>query len=390
MKQYIDLVTRILEEGGASDDRTGTGTIKIFGHQSIYNMDDGFPLLTLKNTWMKGVTHELLWLLGCHMKDDKYKNLEMTNIKYMVDNNVNIWNEWAHERYIKECNAEVERLRESGALVDYQELSLEKYIEYIKNGNEFSGESAEQFAKEAGKLGPVYGKQWVDWNKFAINHDTEKGTSILLNPVNQIQTVIDKLTKGHKNFNPMDRGLVVSAWNVGELDDMALRPCHAFFQFQARELTSRERMSISENYGNNHGVQANWDVEKGYLHKVCDDWGVPKYELSLQLYQRSADTFLGVPFNIASYSLLLHMFCHVTGMKPGKFVHSFGDAHLYSNHKEQVEELLSRTNNGTYYGPELPTIWLNPEVKNIFDFTYDDIKVVDYKPFPTIKAEVSV
>ena len=332
MKQYVDLVERILKEGGASDDRTGTGTIKIFGHQSIYNMDDGFPLLTLKNTWMKGVTHELLWLLGCHMKDDKYKNLEMTNIKYMVDNKVHIWDEWADE-----------------------------------NGN----------------LGPVYGKQWVDWNKFSINHDTEKGTSLILNPINQIQIVIDKLTKGHKNFNPMDRGLVVSAWNVGELDDMALRPCHAFFQFQARELSFEERENLY------------WEkFEVGTMELKTDDTfndvGIPKYELSLQLYQRSADTFLGVPFNIASYSLLLHMFCHVTNMKPGKFVHTFGDAHLYKNHKEQVEELISRTKNSTYYGPELPTIWLNPEVKNIFDFTYDDIKVIDYKPLPTIKAEVSV
>jgi len=188
---------------------------------------------------------------------------------------------------------------------------------------------------------------------------------------------------------------------------MALRPCHAFFQFQARELTSRERMNISVNYGNTNGVDANWDVEKGYLHGVCDGWGVPKYELSLQLYQRSADTFLGVPFNIASYSLLLHMMCHVTGMKPGKFVHTFGDAHLYSNHKDQVNELLDRTySNGSgginfwenknihympdVYGPELPSIWLNPDVKNIFDFQYDDIKILDYKPLPAIKAKVSV
>lgn len=345
MKQYIDLVTRILEEGGASDDRTGTGTIKIFGHQSTYNMDDGFPLLTLKNTWMKGVTHELLWLLGCHTKDDKYKNLEMTNIKYMVDNKVHIWDEWADE-----------------------------------NGN----------------LGPVYGKQWVDWNKFSINHDTEKGTSLILNPINQIQIVIDKLTKGHKNFNPMDRGLVVSAWNVGELEQMALRPCHAFFQFQARELSHDER--VKEEYqirlrkaGPGKFVSPGvWTTEPGPNKEALDRLNVPKYELSLQLYQRSADTFLGVPFNIASYSLLLHMFCHVTNMKPGKFVHTFGDAHLYKNHKEQVEELISRTKNSTYYGPELPTIWLNPEVKNIFDFTYDDIEVRDYNPLPTIKAEVSV
>lgn len=365
MKQYVDLVTRIIREGSESDDRTGTGTIKIFGHQSVYNMDDGFPLLTLKKTWMPGVTHELLWFLGNHRKLDAYKDLPQTNIKYLVDNKVHIWDEWADEY---------------------------------------------------GNLGPVYGKQWTDWGGwFSPGHWNGETNSLgkYFNGINQIQEIVDKLTKGHNKFNPMDRGLIVSAWNVGELDDMALRPCHAFFQFQARELTAIERMNISVNYGNKNDIKANWDVGKGYLHKVCDDWGVPRYELSLQLYQRSADTFLGVPFNIASYSLLLHMVCHVTGMKPGKFVHTFGDAHLYLNHKEQVNKFLSRTLNpqpedgafeegkiydffngdtttGPYDGPKLPTLWLNPEVKNIFDFQYEDIKVLDYNPLPHISAPVAV
>lgn len=350
MKQYIDLVERIIKEGHQSDDRTGTGTIKIFGHQSTYNMDDGFPLLTLKNTWMPGVTHELLWLLGCHMKDEKYSNLSLTNIKYLVDNKVHIWDEWADDN---------------------------------------------------GDLGPVYGQQWVDWKPLKNYVFKPEG-------INQIQIVIDKLTKGHKNFNPMDRGLVVSAWNVGDLDQMALRPCHAFFQFQSRELSIDERMSTLT-----MDARKTWRIEES--HDYLDtNTNVPKYELSLQLYQRSADTFLGVPFNIASYSLLLHMVCHVTGMKPGKFVHTFGDAHLYSNHKEQVNMLLSRTFNptanseefvegelfdfynsnnkesGLYYGPKLPSIWLNPEIKDIFDFQFDDIKVLDYKPLPAIKAPVAI
>jgi thymidylate synthase len=198
MKQYIELITRIIKEGHESGDRTGVGTTKIFGHQSTYNMDDGFPLLTLKKTWMPGVTHELLWLLGCHMKDERYKDLPMTNIKYLKDNKVGIWDEWADED---------------------------------------------------GNLGPVYGKQWVDWNhKLGTSRTT--GASVmsddnLLNEsegINQIQIVIDKLTEGHEKFNPMDRGLIVSAWNVGDLDEMALRPCHAFFQFQARELSHDERV----------------------------------------------------------------------------------------------------------------------------------------------------
>lgn len=369
MKQYVDLVERILKEGHQSDDRTGTGTIKIFGHQSTYDMDDGFPLLTLKKTWMPGVTHELLWLLGCHTKLDEYKNLPMTNIKYLTDNKVHIWDEWANER---------------------------------------------------GNLGSVYGEQWVQWERVPRTPEEVD------NPVeiNQIQVVIDKLTEGHENFNPMDRGLVVSAWNVGELDQMALRPCHAFFQFQARELSVDERKEI---YRNSHSGNLmkdevdNWDYNHDFFDKYRQQ-NIPKYELSLQLYQRSADTFLGVPFNIASYSLLLHMVCHVTGMKPGRFVHTFGDAHLYSNHKDQVNKLLSRTNNykfhasdnpdistfkdvepvdyfstdehqwpvQMYMGPKLPTLWLNPKVKGIFDFQYDDIKVIDYEPLPTIKAEVSV
>lgn len=372
MKQYVDLVVRIIKEGNYSDDRTGVGTVKIFGHQSTYDMKDGFPLLTLKNTWMKGVTHELLWLLGNHKKLEDYKNLDITNIKYLVDNKVHIWDEWA---------------------------------------------------SESGDLGPVYGKQWVDWGGYYSSghwNGETNSTGKHWNGINQIQAVVDKLTKGHKNFNPMDRGLIVSAWNVGELDQMALRPCHAFFQFQARELSFKEREEI-------FWSKTEVSTMEVKTHESFDGI-VPRYELSLQLYQRSADVFLGVPFNIASYALLLHMVCHVTGMKPGKFVHTFGDAHLYSNHREQVDRLLTRTehnfeyyqsinpkesfseierkiiendlindfweipeiSNGAYYGPNLPTLWLNPEIKNIFDFQYSDIKVLDYNPLPTIPAPVAV
>lgn len=363
MKQYTDLLHRIIQEGHESSDRTGTGTVKIFGHQSVYDINDGFPLLTLKRTWFPGVAHELLWFLGNHTKLDEYKDLPMTNIKYLVDNKVHIWDEWADED---------------------------------------------------GNLGPVYGKQWVDWDTYwHENGETRKGGNHCMGEgINQIQTIIDKLTEGHKNFNPMDRGLIVSAWNVGELDQMALRPCHAFFQFQARELSHDERVKLMdinpEDYPHIDALEEMREILKGSgkSEEVFEKNGIPKYELSLQLYQRSADTFLGVPFNIASYSLLLYMVCHVTGMKPGKFVHTFGDAHIYSNHKDQVNQLLDRTYTGgaggidfwdkkiTYmpdtYGPKLPTLWLNPEVKNIFDFQYGDIKVVDYNPLSTIKAEVAV
>lgn len=350
MKQYLHLLERVIKEGRDSGDRTGVGTRKIFGHQSSYNMSEGFPLLTIKNTWMKGVTHELLWLLGNHKNLALYKDSSITNINYLVDNKVHIWDEWADQN---------------------------------------------------GDLGPVYGKQWVDWERKNEFGETDN--------VNQIQNVINKLTEGHEDFNPMDRGLVVSAWNAADLDKMALRPCHAFFQFQASELSLLERIVIY-NSEKGDGWKKLGDIPE---HSKClegelDEANIPKYELSLQLYQRSSDIFLGVPFNIASYALLLHMFCHVTGMKPGKFVHTFGDAHIYSNHRSQVSELLSRTlqdpkeqltedifnhknwSLGSYEGPELPTLWLNPEIKNIFDFQYEDIKVLNYKPLPTIKADVAI
>jgi thymidylate synthase len=564
MKQYVDLVTRIIREGSKSDDRTGTGTIKIFGHQSVYNMDDGFPLLTLKKTWMPGVTHELLWFLGNHRKLDAYKDLPQTNIKYLVDNKVHIWDEWSHNigdypndlrldgwvkiktkkekdyysgdystngvnakknsiddklrnqwvKMMKRCynenNHNFQHYGAKGVFVDkrwhdpslfiedvksiqnwnlklnswndfeldkdyyganyysketcvwlhtsenniyignpvkiksgYKETIYHSYKQaekktsipsttlqrWAKNGvpkilkgnnKKYIGIEVSELTKEGyvyrklftdGNLGPVYGKQWTDWGGwFSSGHWNGETNSLgkHFNGINQIQEIVDKLTRGHKKFNPMDRGLIVSAWNVGELGSMALRPCHAFFQFQARELSRDERVQLYiDEYAPGISELAGFEDAK------LNTRNIPKYELSLQLYQRSADTFLGVPFNIASYALLLHMVCHVTGMKPGKFVHTFGDAHLYLNHKEQVNKFLSRTLNphpedgafeegeiydffdgdtttGPYYGPKLPTLWLNPEVKNIFEFQYEDIKVLDYKPFPHISAPVAV
>ncbi len=349
MKQYVDLVTRILEEGSQQEDRTGVGTISMFGHQSVYNMKDGFPLLTLKKTWMPGVIHELLWLLGNHKRLEQYKDLPLTNIKYLVDNKVHIWDEWADE-----------------------------------NGN----------------LGPVYGEQWTNWPSV-VNDEMGPTFENKITHINQIQIAIDKL----KN-NPKDRGIMVSAWNVSDLDNMALRPCHALFQFKAEPLTYFERYEIYENLVSQRGGIDTCDVK---TEEILDQKGIPKYKLSLQLYQRSADTFLGVPFNIASYSLLLHMVAQVTNMVPAKFIHTFGDAHLYLNHKEQVNDLLQRTlpeDNikidfyenkksasifvGNDYGPALPKIQLNPKIKDIFDFQYNDIQLLDYNPLKTISAPVAI
>ena len=264
MKQYLDLLNRILTEGHKKTDRTGTGTISVFGNQMRFNLEDGFPLLTTKKLHLKSIIYELLWFL----RGD-------TNVHWLQELGVRIWNEWADEN---------------------------------------------------GELGPVYGHQWRSWP------DYNGGT------IDQIQNVID-LIKHH----PDSRRMVVSAWNPAEIEQMALPPCHCLFQFY-----------------------------------VADG------RLSLQLYQRSADSFLGVPFNIASYALLLMMMAQVTGLKPGDFVHTTGDTHLYLNHLEQAHLQLTRTPR------KLPTMKINPDVKNLFDFKYEDFELVGYDPYDHIKATVSV
>lgn len=264
MKQYLDLLKRITTEGVKKEDRTGTGTISVFGHQMRFNLEDGFPLLTTKKLHLKSIIHELLWFL----KGD-------TNVKYLQENGVRIWNEWADEN---------------------------------------------------GDLGHIYGYQWRSWPDYNGGH------------IDQISEVIDTI----KN-NPNSRRIIVNAWNVADLDNMNLPPCHMFFQFY-----------------------------------VADG------KLSLQMYQRSADTFLGVPFNIASYALLLMMVAQVTGLKPGEFIHTTGDTHLYVNHLEQVQLQLTREPR------PLPKMKINPDVKSIFDFKYEDFELVDYDPHPHIKGVVAV
>lgn len=264
MKQYLQLLNRILTEGVKKDDRTGTGTLSVFGNQMRFDLSDGFPLLTTKKLHLKSIIYELLWFL----RGD-------TNIKYLKDHGVSIWDEWADAN---------------------------------------------------GELGPVYGHQWRSWP------DYNGGT------IDQISAVIDQI-----KHHPESRRMIVSAWNVAEVPQMALPPCHCMFQFY-----------------------------------------VANGKLSLQLYQRSADTFLGVPFNIASYALLLMMVAQVTGLKPGEFIHTTGDTHLYLNHIEQAKLQLSREPR------PLPTMRLNPDVKDIFSFKYEDFLLENYNPWPHIKAEVSV
>ncbi len=264
MEQYHQLLKRVLDEGVQKGDRTGTGTISVFGHQMRFDLADGFPAITTKRLHMHSVIHELLWFLSGD-----------TNVRYLQENKVRIWNEWADEN---------------------------------------------------GELGPVYGAQWRSW-------PTKDGRII-----DQISELIESLKQ-----NPNSRRHIVSAWNVGELENMALPPCHTFFQFY-----------------------------------------VANGRLSCQLYQRSADVFLGVPFNIASYALLLMMVAQVTGYEAGDFVHTFGDTHIYLNHLEQVHLQLGRDEY------PLPTMRINPDVTNIFDFTFEDFELVDYQYHPTIKAPIAV
>jgi thymidylate synthase len=264
MKQYLDLLNHIMENGTQKSDRTGTGTRSVFGYQMRFNLAEGFPVMTTKKLHLKSIIHELLWFLNGD-----------TNVKYLQENGVRIWNEWADED---------------------------------------------------GNLGHIYGYQWRSWPDYNGGH------------IDQIKEVVETL----KN-NPDSRRIIVSAWNVADLPNMNLPPCHAFFQFY-----------------------------------VADG------KLSLQLYQRSADCFLGVPFNIASYALLLMMMAQVTGLEVGDFVHTLGDAHIYNDHFEQVREQLSREPR------KLPRMVINPDVKSIFDFKFEDFSLEDYDPHPHIKAKVSV
>ena len=264
MKQYLDLLNHIMENGTQTRDRTGTGTRSVFGYQMRFNLAEGFPVMTTKKLHLKSIIHELLWFLNGD-----------TNVKYLQENGVRIWNEWADED---------------------------------------------------GNLGHIYGYQWRSWPDYNGGH------------IDQIKEVVETL----KN-NPDSRRIIVSAWNVADLPNMNLPPCHAFFQFY-----------------------------------VADG------KLSLQLYQRSADCFLGVPFNIASYALLLMMMAQVTGLEVGDFVHTLGDAHIYNDHFEQVREQLSREPR------KLPRMVINPDVKSIFDFKFEDFSLEDYDPHPHIKAKVSV
>ena len=292
MRQYHELMDRVLREGIDKSDRTGTGTRSVFGHQMRFDLAEGFPMVTTKKLHLKSILHELIWFISGD-----------TNIRYLCQNGVRIWDDWPFATYSKSA--------------DYDGIDMKEFAARIASDTDF--------AAKWGDLGPVYGYQWRFW----------PGPN---GPVDQLRDVLEGIRR-----NPDGRRHIVSAWNPGYIDQMALPPCHAFFQFY-----------------------------------VVDG------KLSCQLYQRSADIFLGVPFNIASYALLIHMMAQDLGLEVGDFVHTLGDAHIYSNHMDQVRLQLSREPRA------LPTLKLNPSVKSLFDFRYEDVELVGYDSHPHIPAPVAV
>lgn len=418
MQQYLDLVRKLLEEGKYKEDRTGTGTYSVFGAQMRFNLSEGFPLLTTKHTHIKPIIHELLWFLRGE-----------TNIRYLKENGVNIWDQWVKpgtEEYRPMTNEEMkaaiikaDRNLGSNPNREYKFTQLEEdkpilceiccspndnfiEIKYKQQGGLEEIYSGLHGGKEpkvlvAGELGPVYGSQWRSWP--APNGET----------IDQISNLIEMIKK-----NPDSRRLIVSAWNPAEVDNMALPPCHSLFQFYSFDRDWSDivvdlidsDVVIDGEYAIDHHRRVTEDMKsliwvngwektednEGYRHpdyrkisfEIAQKYGIPTRKLSCQLYQRSADTFIGLPYNIASYSLLTMMLAQVTNHVPGDFVWTGGDCHLYSNHIEQTKLMLS----GESY--PFPTMTLNPEIKDIFDFKYEDFTLKNYKSNPHIPAPVAV
>lgn len=375
MQQYLNLLQHVLVNGQDRDDRTGTGTRSVFGYQMRFDLQHGFPLLTTKKLHVKAIIHELLWFL----KGD-------TNIKYLKANGVNIWDEWVkpgtEEYRMLEWDERIRKLS-ANQLADIQILRCDlvrqgKTEKQILDAvaSKLEGWGIPERELIAGDLGPVYGQQWRSW-RCAGEPYTDSDVLNATEYVDQISNLIRDL-----QTNPMSRRLIVSAWNPADLDQMALPPCHCLFQFYVRRIPFQKRLDMFvEDSGSEH-CTAKGCIDD--LNNIMTRAGVPQYMLDCQLYQRSGDIFLGVPFNIASYALLTMMIAQSVNMVPGEFIHTLGDAHLYLNHLEQAAIQLERKPR------QLPVMDINPNVHSLFDFKYEDFTLLDYDPAPHIKAEVSV
>lgn len=369
-KQYFELLNLVLNEGKVKKNRTGQDTLGVFGAQARFNLAEGFPILTTKRIYWKGVVHELLWFLS-----------GSTNIKYLVDNNVNIWNADCYKKYSnyygKYDQVTLSKMKTDDLrFVAYDPFSkdkilryfiLEEFVEKIKTDDEF--------AQRWGELGDgAYGQMW---REFPYYYEDPRAVAyediVQCRYVDQISKIIDSL----KN-NPNSRRHIVSAWHPYLVDHVVLPPCHVLFQFHTEELTYHERIKWMTKNNKQLGPFTN------NLEADLDSGGIPKYRLNCQLYQRSADLFLGVPFNISSYSLLTCMIAQCVNMIPGEFIHTFGDLHLYKGHVQHAIDQLDRE------PKELPVLKLNQNIKNVFDFKFEDISLENYNPHLAIKAELFV
>jgi len=349
-KQFRELVEKILKFGKMRNDRTGVGSRSIFGHQMIFKMSDGFPLLTLRKIHTKSMIHEMLWFLGAF--DEKWNKFGNCNVKYLNQNNCTFWNEWPFQNYQKQRKYRPE----------LSDFTIEQFAEKIKIDDDF--------AIKFGSIGKGYGYQWLNSGGGVERMTDEKGNNSMkiIQGINQINDAINTL----KN-NPDSRRIIVDSWNPIDLPDMLLPPCHMMFQFNTYKMTSKERV---ESYKLSDNIYPN--------NKTMDENSFPTRKLSVQVYQRSMDCYLGNPFNVAEYALLLHMVAQVVNMIPNELVYTIGDAHLYNNSIKASQTIIKRD---SY---PLPKLRLNKNIKSIYDFRYEDIIIENYKSHPNIKVDVAI
>jgi thymidylate synthase len=376
--QFKILIKKILDEGELKKDRTGVGTKSLFGYNMRIKMEDGFPASTLRKIPLKSMIHELLWFLGSF--DEKYEKFGNSNLRYILENNCHIWSDWPYKEY-RESTLKTyleNDIKEDGSVKKYKLLSLKEFEDKIVKDDDF--------ALKWGSIGRGYGFQWKNWGGYTENIEKTEAYS----PVNRYSkniTIINKLGWEKVNFqginqidqvidmletDPDSRRIIVNAWNVSDIDDMLLPCCHCFFQFYTNKLTEEERFELLK--------KENVDLSEENLIKYM----IPERKLSLQMYQRSCDVFLGSFLNVASYSLLLHMIAQIVNMVPNEFVWTFGDVHLYTNSFEAAKTLLDRESF------ELPTLKLNKHIDSMYDFRINDILIENYNAHPNIKVDVAV